>query len=509
MKKQIVSILCLLFTFLVVSAQDVMQIQKKDGTKENIPVVQIENITFVDGGDISVIISKQELASTTSFTIQYTVNTTHTVDEVGITYGLNNTASTYTKKGTLTDGVGSVTVTNLDFEKSYYVKAYAKIDGETYESDITSVTTPSQYPVANTVNLGLSVLWADCNMGGVNELNTGSFLPWGDITGAAYNASTYPKQTISIDCISGYPDYDIVTAKWGSDWRLPTLEEFQELWDNTTHTVINNYNDEGYTAIKFTAKNGKSITLPLGGSYENGKQYNKNLVGFYWCGDYLSKNNGWASCFGLQSATNGYETSAEKYLRMLIRPVYGPMSGGSSTQDHEYVDLGLPIDWATMNYGAVSETDLGTYVAWAETAAKDTYTRDNYKYYTDGTYTNISTQLNSKKLDVVANNWGGKWHMPSYSQMNALITQCTWTYTTVNGVSGYRVTGKNGNSIFLPVTGSKSTAKYFPSEGYYWSGEQYYGETAWGYCLNFDSTTKYIKGQPKYWGCVIRPCREK
>ena len=55
------------------------------------------------------------------------------------------------------------------------------------------------------------------------------------------------------------------------------------------------------------------------------------------------------------------------------------------------------------------------------------------------------------EYDVATANWGGSWRMPTLAEMKELINNCTWEWTTQNGVYGRKVTGPNGNSIFLPL----------------------------------------------------------
>ena len=56
---------------------------------------------------------------------------------------------------------------------------------------------------------------------------------------------------------------------------------------------------------------------------------------------------------------------------------------------------------------------------------------------------------------------GSAWRMPTHEEQLELINNCTITWTTQNGVKGYKVTGPNGNSIFLPTTGVYSNSLYF------------------------------------------------
>ena len=116
-----------------------------------------------------------------------------------------------------------------------------------------------------------------------------------------------------------------------------------------------------------------------------------------------------------------------------------------------YVDLGLPsgLKWATCNIGATTPEDYGNYYAWGETTTKSEYTAENS--VTQGQ--EISDFSGNAQYDAARANWGGTWRMPTKAEMEELRDNCTWTWTTQNGVKGYRVTGTNGNSIFLPAAG--------------------------------------------------------
>lgn len=152
---------------------------------------------------------------------------------------------------------------------------------------------------------------------------------------------------------------------------------------------------------------------------------------------------------------------------------------------YEYVDLGLSVKWATMNVGATKPEEYGDYFAWGETEPKDVYDWSTYKhcygsptslnkYNTSSLYGRIvdgKTQLDLSD-DAARANWGGAWRMPTDAEMTELREQCTWIWTTQNGVNGYKVTSKsNGNSIFLPAAGYRndSSLNKAGSNGYYWS----------------------------------------
>ena len=119
----------------------------------------------------------------------------------------------------------------------------------------------------------------------------------------------------------------------------------------------------------------------------------------------------------------------------------------------EAVDLGLSVKWATFNVGASYPEQFGGYFAWGETELKTTYDWSTYKYGNGSTNltkynTNISSGTVDNKTtldpsdDVARQKWGGSWRMPTYEEFRELLSNCTWTWTTMNGVNGYKVTSK-------------------------------------------------------------------
>lgn len=76
------------------------------------------------------------------------------------------------------------------------------------------------------------------------------------------------------------------------------------------------------------------------------------------------------------------------------------------------------------------------------------------------------------QYDPAALGWGAGWRMPTPDEIRELITECTWKAETQSGVSGYTVTGPNGNSIFLPLCGYRIGAEIREAgnAGFYWSG---------------------------------------
>ena len=141
----------------------------------------------------------------------------------------------------------------------------------------------------------------------------------------------------------------------------------------------------------------------------------------------------------------------------------------------EYVDLGLSVKWATFNVGATSPEDDGDYFAWGETETKETYSWASYKWGTSSNLTKYNATDGKTILepadDAAQVHWGGNWRMPSKEEVDELTQQCNWIWTTHNNVNGYKVTGPNGNSIFLPAAGYRGSGPTYPAgeDGLYWT----------------------------------------
>lgn len=128
-----------------------------------------------------------------------------------------------------------------------------------------------------------------------------------------------------------------------------------------------------------------------------------------------------------------------------------------------YVDLGLSVKWATCNLGAELPHECGDHYTWGKT----TPTRRENEGYAE-THDDISGNVNNDAARAI---WGNPWRIPTADEMDELIHNCNWTWTTKWGQKGYKVKSKkNGNSIFLPAADCFSeygavTGIY----GYYWT----------------------------------------
>ena len=477
----------------------------------------------------------------------------------------------------------------------------ADVDSVTFTKDeeITPPTTGTENGY-KWVDLGLSVMWATCNVGATKPEEYGDYFAWGEVEPKEYyDWNNYKWCNGSESTLTKYNNNssnngivddktqlelsdDAAHANWGSDWRMPTKEEQDELlekctWTWTTKNGVNGYN--------VTGSNGNSIFLPAAGQYYNNTFAYSNSMGYYWtssleterlgCAQNWIFNSGivtWGSGFrfignsvrpvrdidGSNTPNNPnddpddsddpivitgvtvkakvpahwidlitvwvwptggegeefipvregdwyvYTHTAGTELNIIFKNGFGwtgahnqtvDITGitqntcikieqegsgkaiytivdclsGEEDEDYEWVDLGLSVKWATCNVGATKPEEYGVYFAWGETQPKSTYNWSTYKYCngsrtsltkycTDSYYGTVDNKTTLDLSDDAARaNWGGSWRMPTDAELTELCEQCTWTWTTQNGVYGYKVTSKKSGytnkSIFLPAAG--------------------------------------------------------
>lgn len=221
------------------------------------------------------------------------------------------------------------TIMGLEFGKTYHVRAYALRGLECYYGEDKSFTTlisggNGTYTGHEYVDLGLpsGTLWAMCNVGADAPEKYGDYYAWGETAPKAnYNWNTYKYcnggdgwnpdiHTLTKYCnntdygYNGFVDNltvlqladDPITTNWGVGWRLPTVEEWRELYDNTTRIWTTQNEMAG---MLFTSNNGNSLFLPAAGYRRDYEYKDVGDYGVYWSSSLNTDCPDLAWCFNI------------------------------------------------------------------------------------------------------------------------------------------------------------------------------------------------------------------
>lgn len=396
------------------------------------------------------------------------------------------------------------------------------------------------------VDLGLSVLWATCNVGAESPEEYGWHLAWAETapkdsynnknlkyvapdTYRAPDGKDYLYLTKYVSNASGTPadnDYrtrleamdDAAAQVWGEGWRMPTLFELielEELCDGVADTING---IPGMRVISLVpGYEDRSIFLPSAGYADGDGMSSVGTGGYYWSATSVNYGRAYGSGFNFPGM-KWREYYDSRYLGYSVRPVHRltdaeidsiglivyaneddvimgdndslAMTVGDSrfivpyigeldeetcmnpdafefmssdtlvatvstdgllraagagtcviwastgevkkaartvtvsTYNAEAVDLGLSVKWADRNIGAADSLESGGYFTWEEAVLRDSLSGDG-------------------------------WRMPAKEEMYELMTECEWKLVESDSVPDYvQVTGRNGNSICLPLAGS-------------------------------------------------------
>lgn len=340
------------------------------------------------------------------------------------------------------------------------------------------------------VDLGLPSgnLWAKCNLGASAPEAYGDYYAWGETT--PKQKYTYPnhkwykegapslgftKYNNEDGKLSLEDEDDAVIQKLGNGWRTPTLADFREL-TNQKYTTIKKTTLNGVAGYQITSKrNKKSIFIPFAG-FKNDKPKTREISSSEKVAICMTNQrriddqvfNCWAFAFE-QDRIRRYGKRRPDGIS--IRPVKGP----GVPVPNDCVDLGLAsgLLWAKYNMGTTEPTQPGNYYAWGETSTKKKYYSDNYKYYKMGEYTiKRITKYNEEdgktvldlEDDAARANLGVGYRIPTKADWEELLEDCKWEAVTITlpetldpsqkkSIARWKVTGPNGNSIVLPMTG--------------------------------------------------------
>ena len=453
-----------------------------------------------------------------------------TVTERGVCYSTSSSnPTTSNSKKSSGSGLGNFTVnlSNLSAGTKYYVRAYAINEiGTSYGPTISFTTEePSYSKPTVTTSSATYVTTSSATIGGNVTSDGGTTVTERGVcysTSSSTPTTSNSKKTagsglgnftVNLSNLSAGTKYYVrayaineVGTSYGSTISFTTEEEPSYSKPAVTTSSATNVTTSSATiGGNVTSDGGTTVT-------ERGVCYSTSSSNPTTSNSKKSSGSGLGNfTVNLSNLSAGTKYYVRAYAINEVGTSYGSTisftteqsSSTSNTENgHQYVDLGLSVKWATCNVGTTKPEGYGDYFAWGETRSKSYYNSSSYSYYDNPTTLPLSA-------DAARANWGGQWRMPTIDEFEELRSKCTWTWTTQNGVNGYKVTSNsNGNYIFLPAAGYRDLGSLYGAGdyGYYWSSSAYgpnYSTTA--LYLYFYSTWKDRKNDYKAAGRSVRP----
>ena len=256
--------------------------------------------------------------------------------------------------------------------------------------------------------------------------------------------------------------------------------------------------------IMIAPVNAKNNTLTIIATTSNEENYTEELAGKDYQAGKAYRMAGTLDLFGAGGTGDDFDWGDDNEM-----------------ESHAYIDLGLTSGtlWATCNIGAASPEEYGYYFAWGETAPKENYDWSTYKFGNTSNFTkyNSTDGLTQLKLedDAAYIIWGKNWRMPTHEEELELTRECSWENDVINNISGYKITGPNGNTIFMPRGGLYDGTDYgsngqelsfVNTDGWYWSSTLNYTGSSYaqGLCF-FPSLIESVSDHERCDGHNIRP----
>ena len=181
-------------------------------------------------------------------------------------------------------------------------------------------------PTYEYVDLGLSVLWAKCNVGAETETDYGLYFAWGETQGyedtlvgtrwfmwerGNYKWGSWEVQT-KYNSTDGKTTLDLeddaANSNMGGNWRMPTKAEYEELTANTTSQWVTNYNGSGVNGRTFMG-NGQTLFIPAAGRWVDTSIGNRTSSGCVWSSSLKTDNTPWAWCMYFDSSNKNMSTN--------------------------------------------------------------------------------------------------------------------------------------------------------------------------------------------------------
>ena len=457
-------------------------------------------------------------------TLGGTINNSDKSLTCGIIYGTSSSlsSSSGTKKSTTSSGSFSVSLADLSSNTTYYYRAYVIVNDEYRYGDVCSFkTTQKSLSISVTTGSATGITSSGATLSGLID-GADQSLTCGIIYGTSSSLSSSNGTKKSTTSQGNYSlSVTGLEANTTYYYRAYAVVDGEYVYGEVRSFTTN----QNVSVTTGSAADITSSGATLSGSIDGADQSLTCGI-IYGTSSSLSSSNGTKKSTTSQGSyslsVTGLDANTTYYYRAYAvvdgESVYGEVRSFTTVSSvtvtsGDAIDLGLSVKWASCNVGAESPEDYGDYFAWGETETKYHYLENN-----SDTYWLSFSQLKSNGVidsdgnltaayDAAMVNWGKDWRMPTSNEVNELINNCTWEWITQNGVNGFKVTGSNGNSIFLPAAGWRynTSLNDAGSYGYYWSASHPNNVSGRAYYLYFNSGYCYLDYNGIYKGRTVRP----
>lgn len=240
---------------------------------------------------------------------------------------------------------------------------------------IATATTGASATEPEVIDLGLSVKWADRNLGAASPLEAGGYYSFGEVEEKDYYTwdtylygGMYQQEDFKVETLGG-SEYDPAHLLLGGKWRMPTMEEAQELIDNCEREYVT---AEPNYYLRLTAPNGVELVMPLAGTKSKGdvNQFNRDMA--IWTGSFEVEEGEDDGFFyhingpfmlGGETQTGRLDVLyGNPFFGLQIRPVYDePSSVANPAASSKKIDAVYSIDGKKIS-GDVSTLPSGIYI---------------------------------------------------------------------------------------------------------------------------------------------------
>ncbi len=447
----------------------------------------------------------------------------------------NPTVQDYHVEVNGTTGAFEGSLTGLEANTKYHVRAYAvNSKGTGYGEDMTFTTTQGLPVVVTSSVTEITATSAKC---GGNVTDQGA----SDVTERGICWSTDNNPTVNDDHVSSGSGTGTYTC-FMTD-LMPEEIYYVRAYAKNAQGI--SYGDE----VNFTALEGlptvttsvvaniTSTTATCGGNVTNQGASNVTERGVCWStsqnptvsNSHTTDGSGTGS---FTSNITGLTPNTTYYVRAYAINSKGTSYGEQKSfttyyiDDHAYVDLDLPsgLLWATCNVGADSPEDYGWYFMWGSvTEGGDPDCRwancpgnggsidYNSSAIAAWDATHLTNGVLNPDVDAAHANWGDGWRMPTKDDLQELYDNTSRTWTAENGVNGWKFASKTDATkyIFLPAAGYRegTSLSYAGSFGYYWSSSLDSSNPDDAYGMDFSSGIVLQRDGTRYYGRSVRPVR--